>query len=398
MSRTGGPGAGRPGAADGNGVPVSGNVVRAGGVPGLAARVRESFGVHGRGQHERDQHERDQHEPDRRGGHGPDQAGGPRGGSRRRHGGRAGRGGEELVVPRARPDSYYGKPIIKEPAWGSPDVPGYLFLGGLAGASSVLAGFAQAAGNHRQARVSKIAAAGAIGLSGVALVADLGRPERFLNMLRVVKPTSPMSVGSWLISAFGGASVAAAACAVTGRLPKTGAAATVGAALVGPAICTYTAALICDTAVPAWHDAHREMPYLFAGSAASAAGGLGMMLVPAEDAGQAVRFAVVGAATELTAKTLLLRRLGEIAEPYQSGRPGRLMELAEVLTSAGLAGAVLAGRSRTANVLTGAALVASSALTRFGIFEAGRLSARDPKYTVGPQRERLAAKAAAAQS
>jgi formate-dependent nitrite reductase membrane component NrfD len=352
----------------------------------LAARLRERFGVHGRGQHERDSH-------------GQDQAGGPHDGNGRSggRGGRGGgRGGEQLVVPRARPDSYYGKPIIKEPVWRSPEVPGYLFLGGLAGASSVLAGFAQAAGNHKQAKASKIAAAGAIGLSGVALVADLGRPGRFLNMLRVVKITSPMSVGSWLISAFGGASAAAAACAVTGRLPKAGAAATAGAAVVGPAICTYTAALICDTAVPAWHDAHREMPYLFAGSAASAAGGLGMMTVPVEEAGQAIRFAVLGAATELTAKSLLLKRLGEIAEPYQSGRPGQLMELAEVLTAAGLAGAVLAGRSRTAIMLSGAALVASSVLTRFGIFEAGLASARDPKYTVRPQRERLAARELAA--
>ena len=397
MSRAGGPETGRPGTAAGNGIPAGGpagasgspaggNSDPAGGVPGLAARVRERFGVHGRGQHERDQHERDQH-----GGDGHGQAGGPRGGNGPR-GGRGGRGGEQLVVPRARPDSYYGKPILKAPVWRSPEVPGYLFLGGLAGASSVLAGFAQAAGNHKQAKASKIAAAGAIGLSGVALVADLGRPERFLNMLRVLKPSSPMSVGSWLISAFGGAAAAAAACAVTGRLPKAGAAATAGAAVVGPAICTYTAALICDTAVPAWHDAHREMPYLFAGSAASAAGGLGMMAVPVEDAGQAIRFAVLGAATELTAKSLLLRRLGEIAEPYQSGLPGQLMEAAEVLTAAGLAGAVLASRSRTAIVLSGAALVASSALTRFGIFEAGLASARDPKYTVRPQRERLAAK------
>jgi len=404
VSRTGGPETGRPGTAAGNGSPAGasgspagGNSDPAGGVPGLAARVRGRFGVHGRGQHERDQHERDQHERDQHGGDGHGQAGGPRGGNGPR-GGRGGRGGEQLVVPRARPDSYYGKPILKAPVWRSPEVPGYLFLGGLAGASSVLAGFAQAAGNHKQAKASKIAAAGAIGLSGVALVADLGRPERFLNMLRVLKPSSPMSVGSWLISAFGGASAVAAACAVTGRLPKTGAAATVGAAVVGPAICTYTAALICDTAVPAWHDAHREMPYLFAGSAASAAGGLGMLVVPPEDAGQAVRFAVLGAATELTAKSLLLKRLGDIAEPYQSGRPGKLMEAAEVLTAAGLAGAVLAGGSRTAIKLAGTALLASSALTRFGIFEAGRASARDPKYTVRPQRERLAAKAAAAQS
>jgi formate-dependent nitrite reductase membrane component NrfD len=391
MSRTGGPGAGRPGAANGNGVPPDGNGAPARAVPSLAARVREGFGVHGRGQHGRDQQERDQQERDQHSGHGQE-AGGPLGGKGRRHGGRGGRGGEQLVVPRARPDSYYGKPILKEPVWRSPEVPGYLFLGGLAGASSVLAGFAQAAGNHKQAKASKIAAAGAIGLSGVALVADLGRPERFLNMLRVFKPSSPMSVGSWLISAFGGASAAAAACAVTGRLPKAAAAATAGAALVGPTICTYTAALLCDTAVPAWHDAHREMPYLFAGSAASAAGGLGMMAVPAEDAGQAIRFAVLGAATELTAKSLLLRRLGEIAEPYQSGRSGKLMEAAEILTTAGLAGAVLAGRSRAVIMLSGAALVASSALTRFGIFEAGLASARDPKYVVRPQRERLAAK------
>ncbi len=104
---------------------------------------------------------------------------------------------------------------------------GYLFFGGLAGASSVLAGSPRRP-EPRQAKASKIAAVGAIGLSAVALVADLGRPERFVNMLRVVKVTSPMSVGSWLISAFGGASAAAAACAVTGRLPKAGAAATAG--------------------------------------------------------------------------------------------------------------------------------------------------------------------------
>ncbi|MFI5064865.1 MAG: NrfD/PsrC family molybdoenzyme membrane anchor subunit, partial [Streptosporangiales bacterium] len=129
------------------------------------------WGVHGRGQHERDGH----------------QNGGPEGRPDGRRGGRngGGRGGEQLVVPRASPDSYYGKPVIKPPVWRSPEVPGYLFLGGLAGASSVLAGFAQAGGNHTLARASKVAAAGAIGLSGVALVADLGRPERFLNMLRV---------------------------------------------------------------------------------------------------------------------------------------------------------------------------------------------------------------------
>jgi hypothetical protein len=303
--------------------------------------------------------------------------------------GRGGRGGEEPMVPRAEFDSYYGRPVIKEPVWKSPDVPGYLFLGGLAGASSALAACAQLSGNRELARASKVGAAGAIGLSMVALVRDLGRPQRFLNMLRVFKVTSPMSVGSWLLSGYGPAAGAAAGSAVTGWLPGAGAVATAGAGALGLGVATYTAALLCDTAVPAWHEGYREMPYLFAGSAASAAGGLGMLAVRPEKAGQAVRFAVLGGAVELTAKSLLLRRLGAIAEPYQTGRPGRLMEAAEVLTAAGLSGAVLAGRSRPALAFSGAALLAASALTRFGVFEAGRASARDPKYTVGPQRERL---------
>ncbi len=304
------------------------------------------------------------------------------------------------MVPRAQPDSYYGKPIIKEVIWGSPEIPGYFFLGGLAGASGVLAGFADVAGNRELSRALKVASAGAVGLSAAALVKDLGRPERFLNMLRVAKVTSPMSVGTWLLSAFGGAISVAAASAVTGRAARIGAAATAAAAAVGPGVCTYTAALITDTAVPAWHEAYREMPYLFVGSAASAAGGLGMMAAPTEQAGQAIRFAVLGSATELIAKSLLLRRLGEIAEPYQTGRSGTLMEIAEVLTAAGLAGAALTGGMRPGRVqrlsaaLSGAALVTSSALTRFGVFEAGRASARDPKYTVGPQRERLRQRAA----
>ena len=116
-----------------------------------------------------------------------------------------------------------------------------------------------------------------------------------------------------------------------------------------------------------------------------------MLAVRPENAGQAVRFAVLGAAAELTAKSLLMRRLGPAAEPYQAGRAGPLMEAAEVLTATGPGGrrAVGRGAGRSVAALSGAALLAGSALTRFGVFEAGRASARDPKYTVRPQRERL---------
>jgi formate-dependent nitrite reductase membrane component NrfD len=313
--------------------------------------------------------------------------------------GRTGRGGgrgdrgEQLAVPRADFRSYYGRPVIKEPLWREPEAPGYLFLGGMAGASSVLALSAQACGHRELARNAKIAAAGAIGGSAAALVVDLGRPARFLNMLRVFKTSSPMSVGSWLLASYGPLAGAAAASAVTGWLPRAGAAASAGAAVLGSGIATYTAALLCNTAVPAWHEAHREMPYVFVGSAASAAGGVAMLTAPPGQEGEAVTFAVLGAATELTAKQLLVRRLGEVARPYQAGRPGKLMRIAEVLTGAALAGGVLGWRGRSASGPlirgSGLALVAASALTRFGIFEAGQASARDPGYTVGPQRDRL---------
>ena len=297
--------------------------------------------------------------------------------------------GEQLVVPPAEFASYYGQPVIKAPVWRVPDVPGYLFLGGLAGASSALAAGAQLAGHGELARSAKTTAAGAIGLSAVALVHDLGRPSRFLNMLRVFKPTSPMSVGSWLLAAYGPAAGVAAASAVTGRLPAVGRASTAVAALLGPGVASYTAALLSDTAVPAWHEAHRELPYLFVSSAATAAGGLGLVTVRSEQAGPARNLALVGAAAELTAKSMLLQRLGQVAEPYQSGRAGRLMEAAEILTASGLTAVAIGGRNRLVAAVAGAALLASSALTRFGIFYAGRTSAHDPEYTVGPQRDRI---------
>jgi formate-dependent nitrite reductase membrane component NrfD len=306
-----------------------------------------------------------------------------------RPGGRSSGGAEQLTVPPAEFGSYYGRPVIKEPAWGVPDVPGYLFLGGLAGASSALAASAQLTGRPALARAAKTAAAGAISLSAAALVRDLGRPARFYNMLRVFKPTSPMSVGSWLLAGYGPAAGVAAASAVTGWLPRIGRVATAAAAVLGPGVAAYTAALLSDTAVPAWHEAHRELPYMFVSSAATAAGGLGLALARPDQAGPARNLAVVGAGAELVAKSLLIRRLGAAAEPYQSGRAGYLMEAAEILTAGGLSTAALGGRNRVATALAGAALVASSALTRFGVFYAGRVSARDPRYTVVPQRDRI---------
>ena len=298
---------------------------------------------------------------------------------------------ERTMVPEPEFESYYGRQIIKTPTWKTPDVPLYLFLGGMAGASAVLAEGAAMTGNVALERVARLVAASGAGVGTVFLVHDLGRPERFLHMLRVIKPTSPLSVGSFILAPFSALSSAAAASYLTGRLPRLGRLAGLGAAAFGPPLATYTGALLANTAVPAWHEAHRELPFLFAGSGASAAGGMALLLTPVQHSRPARRMAIAGAAIELTASELLKRRLGMVAEPYERGRPGRLMRLASRMTLGATVVSTLSGRSRAMSALCGATLVASSVATRFGVFEAGLASARDPKYTVVPQRERMAA-------
>lgn len=308
-------------------------------------------------------------------------------GGRHRRGGRTADGAP--TVPRADFRSYYGLPVLNAPVWEARDIAGYLFLGGLAGASSLLGAGAHATGRDGLARVSKLGALGAAAMSLAALVHDLGRPERFLHMLRVFKPTSPMSVGSWLLSGYVPLAGVAAAAAVTGRAPRIGAASTGGAALLGPAVAAYTAVLVADTAVPAWHDGHRELPYVFVGSAATAAGGLGLLGAPLAQQGPARTLALLGVAGELAAFERMTRRIGMVGEPYRSGPGGRLVNAGKALAVAGAAGALLGRRRRVASALSGVALLAASAVTRFGVFQAGMASARDPRYTVEPQRERL---------
>jgi hypothetical protein len=294
------------------------------------------------------------------------------------------------MVPEAEFESYYGRQIIKTPTWKTPDVPLYLFLGGLAGSSAVLAEGAALTGNTSLERVCRLAAASGAGIGSVFLIHDLGRPMRFLNMLRVFKVTSPLSVGSFILAPFASFASAAAGSSVTGMFPRLGRLAGVGAAAFGPPLVTYTAALFANTAVPAWHEAHRELPFVFAGSGAGAAGGLGMLLVPITDSRPARQMALLGAGVELVAVERMKKRLGMIAEPYEQGRSGRLMTAAARLTAVGVGLSLLGWRSRPVSALAGITLMAASATTRFGVFEAGLASARDPKYTVIPQKERLA--------
>jgi hypothetical protein len=308
---------------------------------------------------------------------------GARGNGRRRR--------RDLMVPEAEFRSYYGRPVIKEPAW-TIEVPWYFFAGGMAGASAPLAVAARMTGNERLARSAVTVAAAGIAVGTPLLVSDLGRPERFHHMLRVIKPTSPMSMGSWVLAAMGPAAVGAAISDRLGILPGLGRAAEVVSGLLGPILCTYTGVLVANTAVPVWHEAGRELPLVFAGSALASAGAATTVLTPAADAGPSRRLAVVGAVLELGAAGAMERRLGELAEPYHQGPAGRYARLARGCTVLGAAAMAVAGtRRRWAAVAGSGLLLAGSALERLAVYKAGFQSARDPRYVVKPQRARLEA-------
>ncbi|WP_147201345.1 NrfD/PsrC family molybdoenzyme membrane anchor subunit, partial [Pseudonocardia asaccharolytica] len=232
------------------------------------------------------------------------------------------------------------------------------------------------------------AAGGALAGAGL-LVHDLGRPARFLNMLRMLKITSPLSVGSWILAPFSGLTTAAAAAELTGVAPALGRVAGVGAAALGGPMTTYTAVLLSDTAVPAWHDAYRELPVVFAASAVSAAGGLGLLGAGAGENAPAARLGAGGAAVELAASAVLERRLGEIGAKYSTGRAGRWMAAARALSAAGMVGALTGRGQRRVAAVSGLALLAGSLALRFGVFHAGMASAADPRDTIVPQRRRL---------
>jgi formate-dependent nitrite reductase membrane component NrfD len=297
---------------------------------------------------------------------------------------------ERAMVPEAEPRSYYGQPVIKEPVW-TPEVPVYFFFGGLAGASAGLAALAEATGNQTLARRAWLNALGGIAVSPLLLISDLGRPARFLNMMRLFKVTSPMSVGSWILSACGAAVSAAALDAWTGLLPRGGRAARLAAGTLGMPLATYTAALIANTAVPVWHRARFTLPFVFAGSSAMSAGGAAAIATPARDAAPARRLAIAGAVVAVGATQLMEHRLGELAEPYSQKAAGKLKRAALALTIAGAGLMAATGRRREGAAAAGTLLLAGAACERFAIFRAGFQSARDPKYTVGPQRRDIEA-------
>ena len=308
------------------------------------------------------------------------------------------------MVPPAAFTSYYGRPVVKASPWKA-DIPAYLFLGGLAAGSSLLAAGADLTDLPELRRVARLGALAGAAAGLAALIHDLGRPERLFNMMRTAKPTSPMSMGTWILASFGpmaslagGAELAAMLprrIPIAGRLLSLGARpAGLIAGAIAPALASYTGVLLSDTATPAWHAAAGELPYVFAASAAASAGGLAMLGASVEQAAPARRMAVGGALLALGMERRMERSMGISAETLRRGKAARLMDASRALTVGGALGTIALGaRHPVAARVAGASLLVGSACTRFAIFEAGQASAREPRYTVVPQRERLEASA-----
>jgi formate-dependent nitrite reductase membrane component NrfD len=296
---------------------------------------------------------------------------------------------ESITHVGTKMQSYYGRPILKEPVW-QPEIPTYFFTGGIAGGCSLLHGFARVAGYERLAKTALYVGAAADVVSPALLVSDLGRPERFLNMLRVFKVTSPMSVGSWILFVSGGASSTAAALELVGKLRPVKWAAELVSFAAGAPLATYTGTLLADTAIPVWHDARKELPWLFGASAAASAGAVTTMFLPPYESGPARRLAVAGVAAELGVMEAMHHRLGFVGEVYKKEAAGKLARTSKVLTAAGAALLATRGSRSRGAAVTGSALVLAGELAlRWSVFRAGFQSARDPRYTVIPQKQRL---------
>lgn len=289
--------------------------------------------------------------------------------------------------------TYYGRPVLKQPVW-IWAVPAYFVAGGISGASAVLGSAAQASGRKELdgliTRCRWIAAIGGALGTGL-LIYDLGRPERFLNMLRVFRPSSPLNVGSWVLAAAGPLTAGSAILSgADGALGAAGDVAGYAAGVVGLPLAGYTSVLVSTTAVPVWSEIRRSLPALFVASAITGAASLlQLMKLGRREESIVRRFALAGALADLAAGLAVEREAGRVegvGAPVHEGLGGSLLRAARTLTAASLAINVLPGRGRWKRSAAGFFGALGSAATKFGVFYAGHPSARDPHATFRLQR------------
>lgn len=294
---------------------------------------------------------------------------------------------EGSPFPRASEETgYYGTHLLKEPQW-TWEIPLYFFIGGAAGAAAVIGAAADWIGDDYELakRARWIATAGA-GASTALLVSDLGRPSRFLNMLRIIKLQSPMSIGAWTLTAFGTFSAAATFAKLAQErwdfLPVkiVSNLAQFGSALSGLPLHNYTGVLIGATVIPAWNKNVQTLPIHFGMSGVQSA--CSMLELLGHENRALNLLALMANAFETYEGIELERRPERELRPLKRGLSGWITRTGGLLSGplplALRLAAMVSGstRARQAAAISG---LAGSLLTRYGWMQAGHASARDWK-------------------
>ena len=303
-----------------------------------------------------------------------------------------GRGVDVVGGPIPPKPGYYGQPVVKPPVW-TWEVPLYFFFGGIGGMSAVIAFGAVLFHNIELARAAMwLAALAGTVLSPVLLIMDLGRPHLFLNMLRVFKHRSAMSMGAWILTVFG-------MCTITGlialelhahqifpdtqdQLVRLAAGIFIfSAAIFGTLLATYTGVLIGATAIPAWFLHRTFLPIHFGtaglGSAAGVLELLGHRIA-------ALNFLGFYAAAVETALLIWLSvdKHGAADRAIHQHSSGWLIRIGEVLNGP------LALVLRFFGFIPSAAIsfLAGALVSRIGWIAVGKVSGSDPKAVFASQR------------
>ena len=282
------------------------------------------------------------------------------------------------------PDEVQG-PIIHPPVW-TWEIPLYFWFGGIAAGSSFVALACDLAGDEDSAAIARKVALAALVPAPPLLILDLGRPERFYNMLRIFKPRSPMSMGAWALTAFGNLAAAAVGADLLGR--RRAAKLLGGAtALVGGYLGSYTGVLLASTAVPVWGRSRLYLGPIFVSTAtATGAAATRLALVATGlPVGHPTRRALGNVETGAMAAELALsiineRHLGPLAGGLSQGRPGKLFKAAKWSVRVGLSmRLVRKPLGPRIHHLASLLYLAAGLMFRFAWVGAGRASARDDR-------------------
>ena len=290
--------------------------------------------------------------------------------------------------------SYNGNPVLKPPTW-TWQVPLYFFVGGVAGISALIALVTHLQGDASLMRAALWIAFGGALVSAPLLIADLGRPARFLNMLRVFKLRSAMSVGAWTLAGFSSAVGLAVVChelLLSGYgngflllLKGFEWLAEIGAALSGLILASYTSVLLGVTAIPVWSENRKLLPAVFlTGALGSAAALLELMgfLIPATQL-----IGIVASVIETVIAITIESRDRYVDRPLREGAVGWLTRAGAVLAGpTSLLLRIFGGHSPGVRYVAAVCFVAGALIARYAWIAAGRVSSRDPQALFQIQR------------